>query len=149
MKAIYFDMDGTIANLYGVEGWLPMLRSFNPYPYANAKTMVNMNSLARLLNRLQKQGYKIGIISWLSKIPNDEYDKKVITAKKKWLAKHLKSVQFDEISIVAHGTPKSSAVSFQGGILFDDEQQNRAEWNGIAYDEKNILEILKNLVKIA
>ena len=25
-KAIYFDMDGTIANLYAVENWLPMLR---------------------------------------------------------------------------------------------------------------------------
>jgi hypothetical protein len=33
--------------------------------------------------------------------------------------------------------------------LFDDEQGNRNEWQGQAYDEKNILEILKNLVKNA
>ena len=26
-KAIYFDMDGPIANLYAVENWLPMLRA--------------------------------------------------------------------------------------------------------------------------
>ena len=27
MKAIYFDMDGTIADLYGYEGWLEMLQA--------------------------------------------------------------------------------------------------------------------------
>ena len=29
---IWFDMDGTIANLYGVENWLPMLRAYDPTP---------------------------------------------------------------------------------------------------------------------
>ena len=65
------------------------------------------------------------------------------------LAEHLPSVEFDEIKIVAHGTPKSQAVLYGGGILFDDEQGNRNEWQGQAYDEKNILEILRNLVKNA
>lgn len=32
IKKIYFDMDGTIANLYAVEGWLPMLRAYDPTP---------------------------------------------------------------------------------------------------------------------
>ena len=68
MKTIYFDMDGTIANLYGVEGWLNYLINKDTTPYEVAKPMVNMNSLARLLNNLQKKGYEIGIVSWLSKI---------------------------------------------------------------------------------
>ena len=139
MKAIYFDMDGTIANLYAVDGWLDMLRAYNPQPYEQAQVMLNMAQLARVLNKLQKQGYHIGIISWLSKEPTKEYDKKVIKAKQKWLKKHLASVNFDEIKIVAHGTPKSKAVQYGGGILFDDEQPNRKEWQGQAYDEKNIL----------
>ena len=148
-KAIYFDMDGTIANLYAVDGWLDMLRDYNPAPYEQAKVMVNMSTLARLLNKLQKQGWHIGIVSWLSKIPQREYDMAVSKAKYTWLYKHLPSVEFDEIKIVAHGTPKSTAVLYGGGILFDDEQGNRNEWQGQAYDEKNILEILKNLVKNA
>ena len=73
-KAIYFDMDGTIANLYGVNNWLDMLRAYDSTPYEIAKPLVNMNSLARLLNNLQAKGYKIGIVSWLSKIPNSDYD---------------------------------------------------------------------------
>ena len=148
-KAIYFDMDGTIANLYGVEDWLPMLRAYNPAPYEQAKVMVNMSQLARVLNQLKAKGWHIGIVSWLSKQPTKEYDIVVTKAKYTWLHKHLPSVEFDEIKIIAHGTPKSTAVLYGGGILFDDEQGNRNEWQGQAYDEKNILEILKNLVKNA
>lgn len=144
-KAIYFDMDGTIANLYGVNNWLDMLRAYDSTPYEIAKPLVNMNSLARLLNNLQAKGYKIGIVSWLSKIPNNEYDMKVTNAKKKWLSTHLKSVKFDEIHIVAYGTPKSSMVNFPKGILFDDESNNRNEWKGTAFDVDNIIEVLKGL----
>lgn len=140
MKTIAFDMDGTIANLYGVENWLDDLINSNPRPYAIAKPLVNMNSLARILNRLQKQGYKINIISWLSKNSTQEYDKKVIQAKKCWLNKHLKSVRFDNIYIVPYGTPKHTLST---GILFDDEIGNRTAWNGTAFDVNNIIETLK------
>ena len=32
VRAINFDMDGTIADFYGVEGWLSYLTERNPYP---------------------------------------------------------------------------------------------------------------------
>jgi len=51
-------------------------------------------------------------------------------------------VQFDTIDVISYGTPKS--INRQG-ILFDDEEPNRREWKETAYDEKNILEILKGL----
>ena len=144
-KAIYFDMDGTIADLYGVEGWLNDLESENERPYATAKPLIRMSALARVLNRLQREGYTIGIISWLSKGGSDDYNEKVAYAKQKWLKQHLASVNFDEINIVKYGTPKSTAVNTQGGILFDDEERNRTEWNGTAFDVDNIIEILKAL----
>ena len=146
-KAIYFDMDGTIADLYAVSGWLEMLRAYDETPYEQAQVMLNMAQLARALNKLKAQGYVIGIVSWLSKCPTAEYDKKVIKAKRKWLKKHLASVNFDEIVIVAHGTPKSQVVQYNGGILFDDEQANRNEWQGQAYQPQQIFEILKSLIK--
>jgi hypothetical protein len=73
----------------------------------------------------------------------------VAKAKYTWLYKHLPSVEFDEIKIIAHGTPKGQAVLYPQGILFDDEQPNRQAWQGQAFDEKEILKILKNLVKNA
>lgn len=141
---IYFDMDGTIADLYSVPNWLPLLRAYDPKPYAEAKPLVNLNSLARILNRLQRQGIRIGIISWLSKNSTPEYDAKVTTAKKKWLAKHLSSVNFDEIHIVPHGTPKQNFAT-TNDILFDDEAKNRENWIGKAFDVDSIIEILKGM----
>jgi hypothetical protein len=105
--------------------------------------MHNMSVLAKALNKAQKQGNRIGIISWLSKSATADYNKAVTKAKLKWLKKHLKSVNFDEVHIVPYGTPKST-VAICKGILFDDEERNRLEWNkGKAYPPEKILEILK------
>jgi hypothetical protein len=142
---IYFDMDGTIADLYAVDGWLADLEAHNTRPYAEARVMHNMSALARLLNKAQTNGIRIGVISWLSKSGTDSYNKAVAKVKRKWLKKHLKSVRFDEIYIVPYGTPKST-VARDVGILFDDEKRNRLEWTkGSAYAPEKIFEILKKL----
>lgn len=140
---IYFDMDGTIANLYGVENWLSELRAESTKPYAEAKPLLNMSALARTLNKLTARGYEIGIISWTSKGGSEQYNKAVAETKIKWLQKHLASVHFTSISIVPYGTPKETIGN---GILFDDEEPNRTNWNGIAYSEKEIMRVLKTLI---
>ena len=140
---ICFDMDGTIADLYGVENWLEYLLAENVKPYEAAKPLVNMSALARRLNTLQRKGYEIGVISWTSKNGSAEYNAEVEIAKRAWLRKHLASVKFDEINIVKYGTPKSLFCKSADDILFDDEDQNRNSWNGKAYDVNNIIETLK------
>lgn len=139
-KIINMDLDGTLADLYGVENWLDYLIKGDEYPYSAAKPLINMNVLARLLNKLQNRGYEINIISWLSKTSTPEYDEKVTKAKKDWLKRHLKSVNFDNLYIVPYGTPKHT---LSNGILFDDEQKNRDNWGVGAYDVNNIIGILK------
>lgn len=147
-KAIYFDMDGTIANLYGVENWLDMIINRDATPYKIAKPMVRMSTLARVLNNLTNKGYTIGIVSWLAKNSTTEYDERVKTAKIEWLKTHLKSVHFEEIHIVPYGTPKHEIVNNPNGILFDDEEPNRINWKGEAFDVHNIIEILKEVSAI-
>lgn len=147
MRAIYFDMDGTIANLYGEENWLDNLIHEYTKPYRNAKPMVNMRELGRTLNALKAQGYAVGIVSWLSKCGTEDYNARVTKAKRDWLARHIGAVQFDEVHIVPYGTPKETVVRFNQGILFDDEEQNRKNWTGTAYDVQNILETLNALLQ--
>lgn len=142
---ICFDMDGTIANLYGTTDWLDKIIAHDATPYRTATTLVNMNSLARVLNNLQRKGYEIGIISWLAKNSTTDYDKEVIKAKKDWLNKHLNSVKFNFIEIVDYGTDKNIVRKTKNDILFDDEKPNRDNWNGTAYDVTNIIETLKKL----
>ena len=142
---INFDMDGTIADLYANPNWLPMLRAFDPTPYATAKPLLRLNVLARKLNALQKAGYELAIISWLSKESNAEYDELVTATKMAWLAEHLPSVKWDRITIVPYGTPKEMFCGNPLDILFDDEERNRNNWTGRAYDVQNIMEILREI----
>jgi len=144
---IWFDMDGTIANLYKVAGWLEKLRAYNPTPYEQAEVMHNMALLARLIHKAQAQGYGVGIISWLSKESTDDYDKAVEQAKREWLKKHLPSVEWDAMYFVKYGTPKHELGS---GLLFDDNAEIREEWTrakdeNFAVTPEQIIEILKAL----
>ena len=142
---INFDMDGTIADLYGVDNWLEYLINEDVYPYANAQPLLRLCTLARKLNALQRAGYDLAIVSWLSKSGSRAYNDAVTVAKLAWLRKHLPSVNWDRITIVPYGTPKQNFCETPFDILFDDEGKNRDNWTGIAYDVQNIMEVLKNL----
>ena len=142
---IFFDMDGTIADLYGVENWLDYLINNDSFPYENAKALLNLQALARVLNNLQRKGFRIEIISWLSKNSNENYDKQVTLAKMRWLSIHLASVSFDEINIVSYGVCKDTFRHTENDILFDDEERNRNEWQGLAFGVENIISILRSL----
>ena len=142
---IWFDMDGTIADFYGVENWLDYLLNDDATPYEIAKPLLNMSLLARYLNKAQAQGHEIGIISWGSKNSTDEFLDMVSAAKFHWLNKHLPSVTFDNIYIEHYGTNKFNRCG--GGILFDDELNNRVTWGEGAYEPIDIIKILKELVR--
>lgn len=146
MRMIWFDMDGTIADLYEVENWLPRLRASDPTPYEEAGVMLNMSLLARYLNKLQNYGYGIGIISWTSKGGSEEYNEEVALAKMKWLRQHLASVSFDIVEIVDYGTPKHIFLKTNDDILFDDNEEIREDWTGTAYSPSKILSVLAELL---
>jgi len=146
MRTIWWDMDGTIANLYAVDNWLPKLRAEDASPYAEAEVMWNMSQLARLMNSVQKLGYQLGIISWTSKGGSASYNELVKQAKLDWLKKHLASVSWDSICVVAYGTPKSLMMRTEEDILFDDEEPNRINWQGEAYEPQDMVKVLKALL---
>lgn len=142
---IAFDMDGTLADLYGVKGWLADLLAEKTDPYERAKPLVNLSVFARTVHKLQARGYRFAIVSCTSKGGSETYKQRIAVAKQKWLKQHLPSVEWDEIFIIDYDTPKVSVVN-EPSILFDDEERHRKAWNGIAYDEKEILKRLKALL---
>ena len=145
MKKIWFDMDGTLADLYAVKDWLPMLRAYDPTPYRKAKPLVNMAALARMIHNRQAKGYKVCIVSALSKESTPAYDTAVMKAKLEWLKKHLASVKFDEIRFVPYTYTKND-VNSGDDILFDDEQRHLEAWTGTAYHASEMMQKLKRVV---
>ena len=146
MNTIYFDIDGTIYDLYGFDNWLECILSERTECYTKGKLLVDFNYFTNELYRLKEKGYKLGIITWLSKNATKKYENKVRKAKYRYLNKWFKNI-FDEIHIIQYGKDKSYYCN-ENDILFDDEEKNRLQWlnkNGISYDVNNILEILKTL----
>lgn len=140
---IWFDMDGTIADLYSVDGWLESITARETRPYEIAAPMIDVIALAAFLNDAKANGHEIGIISWTAKNGTAEYNARVEMAKREWLARNLPTVTWNTIRVVAYGTDKKAATG--GGILFDDEEPNREAWGRGAYEPREILAILAHL----
>ena len=66
LMTFYFDMDGTLANFYGVQNWLECLENSDTTPYRIAKPLINFSLLARRIHQLQGKGDRVGIVSWFS-----------------------------------------------------------------------------------
>jgi len=147
-KMLVFDMDGTIANLYGVENWLTDLRNEKTAPYENAEPLYNMAELKEVLEALKNKGWKIAVTTWLTKDGSKEYNKRTAEAKKNWLAKY--NFPYDEIHCVKYGTTKANCTRKKGGfqILIDDNKKVRDGWTlGTTVNAKyNIMNYLKVLV---
>ena len=136
----YFDMDGTITNLYGVENWLNFLEIESAWPYIAAAPLVNPEIFCAAARELKAKGINFGIISWTAKNGTKSYNKTVREAKRAWLDHYFPEI-FTEIHIVKYGTSKFS-VKNDEGILFDDEEKNRLKWKGLAFSPEKIPEIM-------
>jgi len=127
-KMVVFDMDGTIADLYGVNGWLNDLETENTRPYEIAKPIYEMGELNKVLETLKANGWTIAVTTWLAKGSTTEYDNKVRKAKIKWLKAH--KFPYDEIHLVKYGTTKANCTRAKGGyqVLVDDNENVRKGW---------------------
>lgn len=150
-KAIYFDMDGTIADLYNVANWEYKLNNSDVSPYIEAAPMVDMQELNALLEKFIAIGFVIGVISWSAMNGNKEYNKATRKAKKEWINDNLPCVS--EFHVVKYGTSKHTTANIKGSILVDDNAQVRKAWE--SYTEENTTidasdtkNLLKNLGKV-
>lgn len=146
-KTIAFDMDGTLANLYGVPGWLDALINKKPI-FNKLNPMLDMKLLNTLLNKLQNQGYRVMVITWLPKKADKAYKAQCRAEKREWLSKYLPTIT--EIHAIQYGAPKHRATKdLEGAILFDDVEEIRNKWEkfgGVAKDETQIMETLLGLL---
>lgn len=120
---IYMDMDGTLLDLYGVGGWLEMLREEDATPYRVAPALVNPEQLCKAMRAMRAIGATFGIISWSAKDATPSYKKAIRREKIASLKKLGIYNLLDEIHVVAYGTPKRKVARVKGGYLVDDEPQ--------------------------
>lgn len=149
MNMICFDMDGTIADLYAVENWLDKLRAEDASPYKDACPMWDMMELNEALMLLEKEGWEVRVISWLSKDSTEEYKKAVRKAKEEWLTRYNFPAQ--KCHFVQYGATKANSVRKVAdyAILIDDNEKVRKGWSlgdTINPTTENIVDILLSLL---
>lgn len=128
LPTIALDMDGTIAALYDVSGWLEFITNNDATPYYKAPELVDCDSLNDLITLYKAFGGHVCVVSWLCKGElTDAYTSAIQAAKVLWLREHLPAI--DDIRIAAYGIPKSTVVrNVRKTVLFDDELANRLEF---------------------
>jgi len=124
-----FDMDGTIADLYGVDGWLDALRAYDVTPYEIAKPMnENLWEVAKVARQM---GVKVAVVTWTAGgEQNKEYNKQVARAKREWLDKM--GFPYDEFHAIKYGTTKANTIRHKvkdWAVLFDDNEKIRKGWH--------------------
>lgn len=127
-KEIILDLDGTIADLYGVNNWLQDLEAGNVTPYQMADLMYDEIMLNSCLDLLKQLNYTIKIVSWGSKtaIGNREALHEIEKTKKEWLQKY--GIPYSKLYVIDYGTPKSKFINSTFSILIDDSLEVQNEF---------------------
>lgn len=146
-KVVVFDMDGTLADFYGVEGWLSSLAIEDTKPYEVAKPLFSMNALLKQMRKMKRAGWVFKIVSWGSKQSSNDFLKRTETAKLEWLRRYGLLDEIDSVQVVPYGVPKHEISS---GILFDDNETICNAWaeaggRAVNVTQENLMDVLKHL----
>lgn len=141
---IYFDMDGTIANLYGYPQWEPKLRNSDVSPYLDCEPLVNMEQLNNIIQQFKAMGVTCGVISWSSMDGSHTYNQACRKCKRDWIKRHCPDL-LDDFHVVKYGTPKHRVSKSKNSILVDDNKSVRDKWPYITIDASNPESLLENL----
>lgn len=150
MKMLCFDMDGTIADLYGVDNWLAKLRTEDPSPYLEAEPMWDVDALNNILHTLIWKGWTVCVISWLAKDSSAEYKKLVRAAKREWLQRW--GFPCEGCHLIAYGTTKANAIRHlnpEVAILIDDTAKVRDGWHLGDTIDPTSCDLIEELAKLA
>lgn len=85
---IFFDMDGTMVDLYGVKKWLSMLRQERTTPFSIAKPLYDVDVLHDVLQNLHNLSHIKLFICTKTPPGSPRYTVAVQNAKLQWLDKY-------------------------------------------------------------
>lgn len=137
---VFFDMDGTVADLYGRENWLTELRS-NISPFEDLNPLVDMEVLDSYMKALKARNFHFSIITWTPMEATYNFHKQCEADKREWVTKYMPSnSQFDALR---YGVPKQHSRIVnrrEKNILIDDNPEVIEVWKadgnfGILVDE--------------
>lgn len=126
------DMDGTIADLYGIAEWLPRLQHEDATIFTECAPLV---SESVLLQHFPTDKYDIKILTMTPKGATAEYCEQVKEQKIEWLNKYFPSIKTKIFK--KYGDNKNLKNSAMA-VLVDDNEKIRQNFRGVALDPANL-----------
>ena len=125
---IFFDLDGTLYDLYGLTNWLEMLRNEQGGAYTTGQPLFDEDSFYNIISDLQLVGVEFGVITWLAMQASDEYELSTTEEKREWCEKYLPFIS--TFAAQRYGTPKQNAIDRRHKImiLIDDNPEVCKTW---------------------
>lgn len=138
-KTVWFDMDGTLYDLYNIPNWLEELQNKNENVFYIGSPMYNCYCINRAIEALTEHGWQVGIITWAPKdvAENDPFFAKVKHAKLMWALRHYPDLvrnfyclpygQSKAICACNHWSERNGSIE-DVQILVDDNMLVREDW---------------------
>lgn len=143
-KKIYFDMDGTIADLYSREGWLDSIINEEVGLFKDLQPMYPAWQFKEICDRLMQEGWEIGVITWTPMNATREYEEQVAREKTYWLNNYASFIK--DIVCQPYGQPKQYAIRQRKTqmILVDDNNEVRKMWE--TKIQRKTIDATKNII---
>lgn len=125
---IYFDLDGTVYNLYGVTEWEPKLRAENPNVFKEGSFIGNHKDFTDICGKLLEKGVQFGVITWLPMQASPEYELECAKVKRQWVERYIPFVT--EFTAQRYGIPKQNAIVRRAKTMYllDDNAEVCEMW---------------------
>lgn len=152
-KQIWFDMDGTIADLYGARNWLERIIDEEDMLFECLYPLCNPDELKDICTEFAMNGWTVGIITWTPMNATKEYAERVAEEKRRWVQNWFPFIE--DIRVQPYGQPKQYALTQRADemILVDDNIEVRKMWEKNphrttidATDTKRMLKELRKLL---
>lgn len=127
-KKIFFDLDGTLYNLYEIDNWLDSLQYEDATVFERGDFIGDYERFMNVVKELLAKGFTFGVISWLPMYATPEFEAECAKVKETWVKKYLPFV--DEMTFQRYGTPKQNAIQrkAQTMYLLDDSKEVGRVW---------------------
>lgn len=125
---VFFDMDGTVADLYGRDGWLLELRS-KVSPFKELAPLVDMEALDSYMKALKPRNFHFSVITWTPMEAPYNFHKQCEADKREWVNEHMPSnVQFDALRYGVAKQDSRIVNKNEVNILIDDNPEVIEAW---------------------
>lgn len=127
---VYFDLDGTLFDLYGKSNWLEMLENEKAGAFSSGELMKSIvkESLLQVVEKLAIYGVVFNVITWLPMNASKTYEEICKAEKIAWIRENLPFI--NEIVCQSYGTPKQQGISKKSSrmVLIDDNKKVCETW---------------------